>query len=201
MAEKDFKEFVADLCSDISWKDLLKKWGANIGALIPYANQYFTANMSSFEHDIQIRAIKKVVDAQDDLKNLLQEHFEDFLNVVRKHERATYPFKIFNISQIEDIQGELNWNPEFLKEYLPLKEVEDIFLDKNILLKGKIGIGKTRSIFRLMERANIETVIVVTEYVRTLGVDRFENLDFQDKAILVWDDIQNSHEEFLKALP
>ena len=70
MAEKDIKKFVADLCSDISWKDLLKKWGGNIGALIPFANQYFAANMSSFEHDIQLRAIKKLVDGQDDLKNM-----------------------------------------------------------------------------------------------------------------------------------
>jgi len=157
MVKKDFKEFVKDLCSDISWKDLLRIWGENIGVFIPIANQYFAANMSSFDHEKQLRAIKKLVDAQDDSKILLKEQFRDFFNVVRKYERITYPFKIFNISQIEEIQGELNWNPEFVKKYLPLKEVEMLSLDKSILLKGKIGIGKTRSIFRLMERADMET--------------------------------------------
>jgi hypothetical protein len=95
----------------------------------------------------------------------------------------------------------LNWNPEFVKEYLPIRELEGVSLNRNILLKGKIGIGKTRSIFRLMEHADIETVVVVKGYVRTLGVDRFENIPFQDKTLVIWDDVQNSSEEFLKALP
>jgi tetratricopeptide (TPR) repeat protein len=200
MDEEDFKRFVNDVCSDISWKDLLKKWRGNIGALVPYAGQYFSANMSSFEHEIQLRAIKKLMDAHDDLKNLLEEQFIDFLDVVRKYERSVYPFEIFNISQIKKIEEELNFNPRFVREYLPLKEIEELPLNENILLKGKIGIGKTRSIIRLLKRASTETIIVVKENVRTLGVQRFENLDFRDKAILIWDDVQINYEEFLKAL-
>jgi tetratricopeptide (TPR) repeat protein len=201
MAEEDFREFVKGLCSEVSIRDLLRNWGENIFSLIPYAGQYFTANMSSFEHEIQLRAIKKVIDSQEDIKVLLKGQAEDFLDIVRKFEKKTYPFKIFNITQIEDIQSELNWNPGFLRQYLPIEELENISLDRNILLKGKIGIGKTRNILRLMERAHIETVIVVMEYVKTLGVERFENLDFQDRALLIWDDVHRAPEEFLKALP
>jgi tetratricopeptide (TPR) repeat protein len=201
MDEEDFRRFVNDVCSDITWKDLLKKWGGNIGALVPYAGQYFSANMSSFEHEVQLRAIKKLIDAHDDLKNLLEEQFTDFLNVVKKYERNVYPFEIFNISQIKKIEKELNFNPKFVKEYLPLKEIEELPLNENILLKGKIGIGKTRSIIRLLKRADAETIIVVRGNVRTLGVQRFENLDFRKKAILIWDDVQDNYKEFLKALP
>jgi tetratricopeptide (TPR) repeat protein len=204
MDEQDFKEFIKDLCSDMSVKDLLIQHGKNLGTLIPFAGQYFAANMSSYEHEIQLRAIKKLIDAQNDLQILLKDQkdkLDTFLHVVRKYERTTYPFKIFNMSQIKKIEEELNWNPEFVKEYLPLKKIEDLPLNKNILLIGKIGIGKTRNIFRLIERAHIETVIVVREYVKTLGVHRFENLDFDNKAILIWDDVQDTSEEFLKALP
>lgn len=76
MVEKDFEEFVKDLCSEITWKDLLSKWGENLGTLIPYTGQYFAANKSSFDHEVQLRAIKKLVDAQDELSNLLQNLFE-----------------------------------------------------------------------------------------------------------------------------
>ena len=201
MAEEDVKKFIEDLCSEISYKDLLKTWGKNLVTLIPSVSQYFAANMSSFEHEMQLRGIKKLVDAQDELKPLLKERFDEFFNIVRKYERTIYPYKIFTISQIEDIQGELNWNPEFIKEYLPLPEIENLPLDTHVLLKGKIGIGKTRTIFRLIERMNIKPIIVVTEYVKTLGVERFENLDFPEKAMLIWDDVQRTPEEFVKALP
>jgi tetratricopeptide (TPR) repeat protein len=201
MPEEDFKKFMNDLCSEMSWKDILRTYGKNLITFIPLLNQYLAATMSSFDHEKQLRGIKKLVDAQDELKTLLKEYFDEFFEYVRKYERATYPFKIFTISQMEEIQVELKCNPEFIKQYLHLTEIENLPLGKNVLLKGKIGIGKTRTIFRLMERMDIKTIIVVTEYVKTLGVERFENLDFQDKAILVWDDVHRTSEQFLMALP
>ncbi|RLF96154.1 hypothetical protein DRN58_09970 [Thermococci archaeon] len=207
MNEKEkYDEFIKLIFKETlgSFKDRVKIVIKNLPVIAPIFGSYFNATMNELTHEIQLRGLyrifhleEKIKDETDDIKKA----FQEIIEIVRKYEEKTYPFKIYTKNDLEEIGKHLRFNPQFIKGYIERKNLKDLEIRRNTLIVGKIGAGKTTTIMRLLKKCEFETIIVVLPTVRSLGVSHFADLKLKGKNLLVWDDIQENTEKFLDALP
>ena len=167
--------------------------------------------------------IIKMKDDIDRMKEIHKEEIEKMEEVIhileregRQYEREKFPFQIFHSHQFDEVKTILRFSPEDIRSHIE-RDVEKVEFKDSVILVGKIGAGKTTSLLKLVEKSNPDLIIVIKDNIkaietkilyeiesvniRTNGIEKINNLKHVGECVVIWDDIQYSPNEFLRALP
>ena len=219
--KQDFDRFIENLCSEISLKELMSELIKNVPAGIPGIGDYFSSALSSHENAVQMRALFRIFQLSKEYKDAIArmrdkingmkelhkieiERIEEIIHLLerkgRQYEREKFPYQIFHFHQFDEVKTLLRFNPVDIKSHIE-RNVEKSELDDSAILVGKIGAGKTTSLVKIVERLKPNLIVVVKDDVRTERLEKLYGIENLGECVVIWDDIQDSINEFLRALP
>ena len=209
--KEDFEEFMKGLCSEVSFRELTSKLVENVPSGVPAIGNYFSSTLSSYDHALQMKALFRIFRLSKELEEKMEElhkeeieKIEEIIRILeregRRYERERLPYQIFHSHQFNEVKTILRFSPDDIRSHVK-RDVEKNELENCMILVGKIGAGKTTSLIKIVERSSPNLVVVVKDNIRAIGAGKLYNIEYFDECVVIWDDIQSSIDEFLKALP
>ncbi|KYK34353.1 MAG: hypothetical protein AYK19_12255 [Theionarchaea archaeon DG-70-1] len=209
--KKDFEEFMESLYREISLRELISGYMKSLLAAIPYVGNYFSTALSSCDNALQMKALFRIFHLSKELEEQVETFHREEIGelklairtlerVARQYEREMFPYQAFHSHQFEEVKTVLKFSPDSVKSHVE-RNVEKTELDDFTILIGKIGAGKTTSLVKIVERSKPSLIVVIKNDIRTMGLEKLYSIKHLGECVVIWDDIQNSIDKFLEALP
>jgi tetratricopeptide (TPR) repeat protein len=214
--KEDFDKFMESLYNGVTLKELMGGYMKSLLAAIPCLGNYFSSALSSYDHAVQMKALYRIFQLSKEYKDEIArmkdetskmkefQKIEEIIRILeregRRFERERLPYQIFHPHQFNEVKTILRYSPEEIGSHIE-RDVEKVKLEDFIILVGKIGAGKTTTLMKIVERSNPNLIVVIKDNIRAIEAEKLYSVEYLDKCIVIWDDIQYSSDKFLEVLP